>query len=226
MIEAESKRRAALRVALTVLAVLLAVGLAIWGLRALLSGKGETPRKPPKISLLPDRPPPPPPPRERPEPPKAEQKEVKTEVPKEPQPQTQNEPLKMEGAAGDGPSAFAAGTVGKEYSGGPAGGAIGGGVIGGNRMQHGLFADLLQRHLQAELNRNRKLRETDYRVNLRLWIARDGTVRRADLAQSTGNKDVDALLMETLLQVAAMRESPPEDLQQPIRIRVTARGGR
>jgi protein TonB len=151
---------------------------------------------------------------------------MKTEAPKEPTPQAQNEPLKMEGAAGDGPSAFAAGTVNKEYSGGTIGGGAGGGVIGVNRMQQGLFTDRLQRHLQEELNRNRKLRETDYRVSLRLWLARNGTVQRAELAQSTGNVDVDALLQQALLQVAALREALPDNLQQPIRIRVTARGGR
>lgn len=225
MTETKSKRGRMLRIALSVLGVLLVLGLMVWGIRGLMGGKGETHKKPPKISLLPDRPPPPPPPppKEKPEPPKAEQKEIKAEAPKEPQPQAQNEPLKMEGAAGDGPSAFAAGTVKNEYIGGSSGGS---GAIGGSRMQQGLFADRLQRHLQEELNRNRKLRETDYRVNLRLWIARDGTVQRAELAQSTGNADVDALLQQTLLQVAAMREAPPENLQQPIRIRVTARGGR
>lgn len=216
----ESKRGDRLRMALWVVGGLLVLGLLAWGIRGLLGGPAGAPRKPPKISLLPDRPPPPPPPpKEKPEPPKAEQKEIKAEPPKEPQPQAQNEPLMMEGAAGEGSSPFAAGSVGKEYTGGNVGG------IGG-RMQHGLFIDRLQRHLQEELNRNRKLRETDYRVTLRVWLGRDGTVQRAELAQSTGNADVDALLKQTLLQVAALREAPPEDLPQPIRIRVTARGSR
>lgn len=199
--------------------VLVLVGMIGWGLYSLLASKGHAPKKPPKISLLPDRPPPPPPPPppKPPEPPKAEQKEVKAEPPKEPQPQAQNEPLKMEGAAGDGPSPFAAGPVSKEYIGGDTGSA-------GGRMQNWMFVDRLQRHLQEALNRNRKLREVDYRVTLRIWLAGDGTVKRAELMQSTGNAKVDALLKETLLEVAAMREAPPQDLPQPIRIRVTTRG--
>ena len=193
--------------------VLLLLLLLVWGIRTLIGGKSDAPRKQPKISLLPDRPPPPPPPpKEKPEPPKPDQKQMK-EPPKEPQPQADNEPLKMEGAAGDGPSAFAAGTVGKEYTGGSIGG-----------LQQRLYIDRLQRHLQEELNRNRKLRQTDYRVTLRVWLGKDGVVERAELAQSTGNVAVDDLLKQTLLQAAAMREAPPDNFPQPIRIRVTARG--
>jgi protein TonB len=221
MAATDPQRGRAVQIAIWVGIALLALALLAWGVRGMIGGKAEAPKKPPKISLLPDKPPPPPPPpKEKPEPPKADEKQVKAEPPKEPQPQARNEPLKMEGAAGDGPSAFAAGTVSKEYI----GGAVGSGGIGGGRMQHGFFVDRLQRYLQEELNRNRKLRETDYRITLRLWIARDGSMQRVELTQSTGNAEVDALLKQTLLQIAAIRETPPESLPQPIRIRVTARG--
>ncbi|MFZ2974785.1 MAG: TonB family protein [Ferribacterium limneticum] len=205
-------------VSIVVIAVLGAAIIAIvtWGIMSLMGGKSGKPRKPPVVTLLPDKPPPPPPPpkeEKKPEPPK-ENKDVKIEPPKEaPQP-AQNEPLKMEGAAGDGDSAFGAGTVGREYA---------GGAIGGAGMQ-GMYAGRLQRHLQEQLSRNRKLKESDYRVTVRVWLRRDGSVEKADLAQSTGNSGLDELLREALLQVAAMREAPPENMPQPIRIRITARG--
>jgi protein TonB len=205
-----------LRIVLAVLLAVAVVGLIVWGIAGILDSKPGKAKKPPKISLLPDKPPPPPPPpkeEKKPEP-KDQQKEMKAEPPKEPMPQAQNEPLKMEGAAGDGPSAFAAGSVGKEYTGGSVGG----------KLFQGVFVDRLQRHLQEELNRNRKLRQSDYRVNLRVWLRGDGSVRRAELVQSTGNPAIDELLEQTLLQVAGMREAPPENMPQPIRIRVTARG--
>lgn len=197
-----------------------AVGLAVlallgWGVMSLLGGKSEKPRKPPTLTLLPDKPPPPPPPpkeEKKPEP-KDDPKQNRPEAPKEPTPQAQNEPLKMEGAAGDGGSPFAAGSVGRDY--------LGGGVGG---MMQGAYAARLQRHLQEELNRQRKLRETDYRVTLRVWLRRDGSVEKAELAQSTGNATVDQLLRDTLMQAAAMREAPPDNLPMPVRIRVTARG--
>ena len=91
------------------------IGLIGWGIKSLMGGKSDKPRKAPVVTLLPDKPPPPPPPpkeEKKPEP-KEEKKDVKIEQPKEaPQP-AQNEPLKMEGAAGDGESAFGAGTVGR-----------------------------------------------------------------------------------------------------------------
>ena len=193
------------------------LGLLGWGIRTLIDAKSDKPRKPPTVTLLPDKPPPPPPPpkeEKKPEPPKEDKKEMKVEPPKEQVQQAQNEPLKMEGAAGDGGGPFAAGTVGQEYVGGTVGGSA----------QQGLFAGRLQRHLQEQLNRNRKLRESDYRVTLRLWLRRDGSVERVELAQSTGSESVDQMLRETVLQAGAMREPPPDNLPQPMRIRVTARG--
>jgi len=202
---------------LAVLGVAL-LGLIGWGVMSLMGGKSGKPRKPPVVTLLPDKPPPPPPPpkeEKKPEPPKENPKDVKVEPLKEaPQP-AQNEPLKMEGAAGDGDSAFGSGTVGREYT---------GGNIGATGAVQGMYAGRLQRHLQEQLSRNRKLKESDYRVTVRVWLRRDGSVEKADLAQSTGNSTLDEVLREALLQVAAMREAPPENMPQPIRIRVTARG--
>jgi protein TonB len=200
---------------LMALAGIALLGLLAWGVKSLLGGKADRPRKPPTVTLLPDKPPPPPPPpkeEKKPEPPKEDPKQVRMDQPKD-APPAQNEPLKMEGMAGEGGSPFAAGSVGKDYVGGSIGGA-----------QQSVYASRLQRHLQEELNRNRKLRESDYRVTLRVWLRRDGSVEKAELAQSTGNPTLDQLLRETLLQVSAMREAPPDNMPQPIRIRVTARG--
>lgn len=214
--EIKSPRRWVSIVVIAVLGAAL-IALVTWGIMTLMGGKSGKPRKPPVVTLLPDKPPPPPPPpkeEKKPEPPK-ENKDVKIEPPKEtPQP-AQNEPLKMEGAAGDGDSAFGAGTVGREYA---------GGNVGATGAVQGVYAGRLQRHLQEQLSRNRKLKESDYRVTVRVWLRRDGTVEKADLAQSTGNSGLDELLREALLQVAAMREAPPENMPQPIRIRITARG--
>lgn len=204
---------------LMVLAGVALLALFAWGVKSLLSGKADRPRKPPTVTLLPNKPPPPPPPpkeEKKPEPSKEERKEVRVDQPKD-APPAQNEPLKMEGAAGEGGSPFAAGSVGRDYVGGSIGGSIGG-------AQQSVYASRLQRHLQEELNRNRKLRESDYRVTLRVWLRKDGSVERAELAQSTGTPTLDQMLRETLLQVSAMREAPPDNMPQPIRIRVTARG--
>lgn len=198
------------------LLLLAAIGL---GIKNLLGERPTKTHKPSSVTLLPDKPPPPPPPpkeEKRPEPPKEERKEMKVAQAPEPVPQpAQNEPLKMEGAAGDGGGPFGAGTVGREYSGGSIG-AIGGGA--------GSFSGRLQRHFQDQLNRIRKLRESDYRVSVKIWLRHDGSVEKAELAGTTGNETLDALLRESLQQIPPLRETLPERLAQPLKIRVTNRG--
>ena len=102
--------------------VLLALA-AWWGIKHM---KAEAPRRQvAKISILPDTPPPPPPPpkeEKKPEPPKDEPKQVmREEQVKQVEAPKPAEAIKMEGAAGDGPSAFAAGSVNRDYAGGAPG---------------------------------------------------------------------------------------------------------
>ena len=204
------------RLLVPALVTVAALGLLAWGVASMSGDDKGKRKKPPVVTLLPDKPPPPPPPpkeEKKPEPPKEDKKDMKVEPPKEQPPQAQNEPLKMEGAAGEGGSPFAAGSVGRDYAGGNIGG-----------MQQGLFAGRLQRHIQEELNRHRKLREADYRVVLRLWLRRDGSVERAELASGTGNEALDQQIRDAVMQIGAMREAPPDNLPQPMRVRVTARG--
>lgn len=210
--------------AFVVLGVVVAA-LIVVGIKSLTGEKSGRTRKPPTVTLLPDKPPPPPPPpkeEKRPEPPKDEAKEVKVTQNVEqqaPQP-APSEQLKMEGAAGEGGGPFSAGTVGRDYIGGAVG-TVGGGP-GGIGM--GAYATRLQRHFQDYLARNRKLRGSDYRVVVKLWLRRDGSLERAELAGSTGADSLDGLLRESLLQAPALREPMPENIAQPIRIRVTNRG--
>lgn len=190
---------------------LLALGLMGWGAMSLM-GKSKSPKsKPPvKTFLVPDKPPPPPKEEKKPDPPKTENKEIKMNTPQTPAPVAQNEPLKMEGAAGEGNSPFGGGSVTQE------------GVRGG--MGGGLYGSQVQKHLQGELNKNRKLKESDYRVTLNIWIGRDGTILRAELVESTGVEVLDTLLKQSLLKVSAMPSAPPDNMPQPLRIKVTARG--
>jgi protein TonB len=198
------------------------LALTVVGIKSLMGEKSGKPRKPPTVTLLPDKPPPPPPPpkeEKRPEPPKDDHKEVKVvQNVEQAAPQAPSEQLKMEGAAGDGGSPFGSGTVGREY----AGGAVG--TVGGGGGGMGVYAGRLQRHFQDHLSRNRKLRGSDYRVVVKLWLRRDGSLERAELAGTTGTDSLDELLRESLQQAPAMREPPPENVALPIRIRVTNRG--
>lgn len=205
------------------LIALIAIAALIWVLRELLSAQAPARKKPAQVMLLPTPapPPPPPPPKEerKPDPPKAEDKPVPVEPPPQAPPQ-ENEPLKMEGPAGDGLSPFAAGPVTRDYSGGPTGS---GSSSGGGRAAYALFTHAMQRSLQEQLNRDRRIKRRDYRIDVRVWLAPAGGIERVELADSTGDTDLDQALVAAL-RAASLREPPPAGLPQPVRLRVANRG--
>lgn len=206
---------------------LLVVGALVYlAFTSINSGTGHKKAQQPKIALLPDTAPPPPPP---PPPEKKIEPEVKEDKPQPqqedvPQPDKPPEPetIKMEGAAGDGPSAFSSGSVNKEYEKGePLIGASGGG--GANKMQFTLYASRATKHVQAELAKNKDLKGLDYRLNVRLWLNAGGGVQRVELASSTGDEAQDALLRQALVRIAPMSEQPPPNMPQPVTLRITNR---
>lgn len=197
--------------------VLAVMGLIFWSAQGLFTGKPAKPKVPPKISLVPDRPPPPPPKPEekRPEPPKTEQKEMKVDQPKEAPPQPQSESLKMEGMAGDGPSAFQSGSVTNEDLSkvGP------GGDFGGAFSN---YAQMVKRRVEQSLSRVNALRGFPYKVEVRVWVGTAGAINRAELVDSTGNPEVDSALRSALKDLPTLAEVPPAGMPQPVRLRLTS----
>lgn len=209
-----------------VIGAMCAVGLACW-LYTVLSKPSAPVRQVTKISIIPDTPPPPPPPpkeEKRPEPPK-EQKEVKVEQPKPIEaPPQQAEQLKMEGAAGDGPSPFAAGSVTNEYRGGDVGTKLGGsGDARPNAAAFRFYTSALLSHVQRQLAQNKEVKLLDYAVEVKVWVAGDGRIERAELVESTGEQDVDAALTRALSQLTAFQTRPPAGMPQPVRVLVKNR---
>lgn len=203
-----------LRIAGGMLLAVLA-GVAMVYLLKDLGGSGPVKKKQvTRITVLPDTPPPPPPPKEEPKQPK-ETREVKVDQPKPaevPQPQ-QSEQLKMEGQAGDGPSPFAAGTVTRENAFGT-----------GGRMAFSFYTNNLQRYLQEELAKDKRLRRADYRVRVRLWLAQDGAIQRVEISGSSGTPELDDSVRSALSAMPPVRERPPEGMPQPVHLRITNRG--
>ena len=204
--------------------LLVASGIAIlaviaFGLYSLSGGSGGSKPKPPKISLIPLTPPPPPPPpkeEKKPEPPK-EQREVKMEQPQLKDAPPPDQTLKMEGPAGNSPSGIQAGTVSNENL-----SNIGG---TGNRAGNpfAFYTSMLQQQLQSEFSRNQKLRNGDYRALIRIWIAKDGSISRYELAGSSGNAQTDELIKSALASMPPFRDPPPDTMPQPVRLRITSR---
>jgi protein TonB len=225
-----------------------------WAVYSAFAGKSSAARKPPKISLIPTAPPPPPPPppkeEKRPEPPKPQ--EIKTSAPPEQKPvaPTPTQDLKMEGAAGDGPSAFSAGRVtnenqipevrGADTRPPPAPTTAPPVVVAPSTPvvvapaaprnpfdRSGLFdpianyGRLLKTEAQRHFNQNRALRQRAYRAEILLWIADDGRVTRYELSGTSGDEETDVLLRESLASLGGFSGAPPAGAAQPVRLAIT-----
>ena len=215
-------------VKLIVAAACLLLGLAVWW--AVKSIKPEGPRRlVAKFSILPDTPPPPPPPpkeEKKPEPPKEDPKQVmREEQIKQAEAPKPAEALKMEGAAGDGPSAFAAGSVAKDYAGGAP--TTGGGPAGtpADRAQERFYANSARQLLQGEIERHLKADADTLTATFAIWLASDGAIQRFELTPS-GNDANDAALRAALDETRRQFKLPPPPalaLSQPMRFRLSVR---
>lgn len=204
-----------------ILSALVVLGAIGYGLKKLMSGGDAHPKKKMTTIALKDLPPPPPPPplKEQPkEQPKDQPKEVKVEQPK-PEETPPAEVLKMEGAAGDGPSPFAAGTVSGDYKGGETG-TIGGGV---NKHQFDWYTGQLKEKIEDAISKDKELATGSYKVIVKVWVASSGRIQKYELVSSTGDAEKDALVRKALDGMPALSEPPPGDMPQPIKLKVSAR---
>jgi periplasmic protein TonB len=182
------------------------------------------------VKLLPDTPPPPPPPpkpEDRP-PPKPEDAPKPVDQPK-PVDTPQQQVLKSDEAAGDGPgNGLAAGTVTRDYTDQPIGPAP---MVGasapadalGNRLAANAFATMTTRALNEFLARDREIRRLDYQVRVDLWLGDGGTLQRAELVGSSGDAQTDEALRVALERFPGVGVALPPRLPQPLRLRVTNR---
>lgn len=205
-----------------VVAVCIVAPLIYWGVTSLKSGSGHKQQKMAKIALLPDAPPPPPPPppEKKPEP---EVKEDKPQPQPEDAPKALDKPpedvaIKMEGAAGDGPSAFGAGSVSKDYTNGD---PNAGGTGGGDRLQQALVKRRLQKHILSALSRDKSIKLGDYRATVSVWIGERGDVRVV-LDGSAGDDKFDEALRVALSKLPPLLDVPP-GLHLPIRLAISNR---
>jgi outer membrane biosynthesis protein TonB len=206
-------------IALLVLVILGGIG---YGFKKLLSGGDSHAKKKMTTIALKDLPPPPPPPPPK-EQPKDQPKEQPKEVKVEPQPKPAETPpaevLKMEGAAGDGPSPFAAGAVSGDYKGGETS-TIGGGA---NKHQFDWYTGQLKEKIEDAISKDKELATGSYKVIVKVWVASSGRIQKYELVSSTGDPEKDALVRKALDGMPALSEPPPGDMPQPVKLKVSAR---
>jgi outer membrane biosynthesis protein TonB len=216
--------------ALRAMLVLLVAGLVAagaWALKHMSSDSGGPKRQVARISILPDTPPPPPPPprEDKPPPPREEPKPMpQAEQPKPAEAEKAAEaPIKMEGAAGDGPSAFAAGAVRNDYVGGKPSTGAASAASTLDRAQERLYANTARQMLRDAIERSLKSDSQQTTAEFTVWLERDGAIRRVELA-STGNPKLDGELNAALDDTQrTLRLPPPPVALQPMRFRLTVR---
>jgi protein TonB len=200
------------------------VAMMAWGALSLMTESKSPKKQVVQISLLRPPPPPPPPPPPEQKPPEPEVKdEVKMPEP-EPQPQQADEappPSEQLGLDSDGSGSgdgfgLAAKKGGRDIT------TLGGG--GNNRAQFAWFTSIVQNHLQEYLQKNERLRKQNYRFTLKVWFKPDGSVERYELVGPSGDEEIDKNLKVVMQDLPRLRQVPPADLPQPLKMRVTSRG--
>lgn len=197
-----------------------------YGLYKLLSDPAEKPRKRAvqEIALL-KPPPPPPPPKTPPPPPPPKLEQEKIDVPKPDAPLDKPADAPPPGpdlavdAAGSG-SGDGFGLVGKP--GGTDLIATGGGGGGGDKFAW--YSALVKERIQDAIQRDKKLRAAgEYQRMVNVWVGPGGEVTRVELVGPGASAELDEALRAALRSVGAVRESAPNDMPQPIRLRITTR---
>lgn len=216
--------------------VLIAVGLIAlvalltMGVRQLINQPDAPKRQTAKITILPDTPPPPPPPPKddpKREQPKDDVKQVMQDQPKQADTPPPEAPIKMEGAAGDGPSAFAAGSVTREYKEGApiVGGASAASAAAAatDRATARLYANTVRQLLRDEIEKNLRPDAGELVASFSVWVEGDGRIRRHEVVPS-GDTRTDADMASALDGAArALRLPPPAGVQQPMRFKLNVR---
>lgn len=195
-----------------------AVLIALW-LKDMLTPKGPVQKmKVQQITLVRPPPPPPPPPEEKPPEPEIKE-EVKLD---EPQP-TPDEPQQADAPPPDGIAEGPAGGMATDIARGVP--TLPGSGGGGNpwAWYDALVNEAVNSAVQAALGREKALKNRNYKVIVKVWIDGGGQVTRAALVDSTGDARVDEVLKEALNGMRALRDGPPADMPQPMKIRVTSR---
>jgi periplasmic protein TonB len=212
----------------TLMALAFIGSTAAW-LKGLGGESGPPKRQVARIALLPDTPPPPPPPppERAPEPPKPDLKPPPEVAPTaDDAPKAADESLKMEGAAGDGPSAFAAGTVTQEYAGGVPGVGASQAAAGVDRTQERFYANAARQMLRDALERNFRSDLDQATATFSLWIGSDGSIRRFALVP-TGDARLDGELNAALDETSRSLRLPPPPgsvgSDSPMRFRLTVK---
>jgi protein TonB len=196
-----------------VVAVMLGLGLK----DLLVSDKPAKKPRLQQITLV--KPPPPPPPEKKPPEPEIKKEEVKIEQPK---PDEAPKPADNEPPAGKDLGVDAEGS-GSGDGFGLVGRKGGRDLLAGAGGKYAGYTTLLRQQIQEIMAKDKRLRSANYKAVVRIWMTRDGRVEKFEMVGSTGYPDTDGLIKLALASMPSLKEAPPEDMPQPIKMRITSR---
>lgn len=161
------------------------------------------------------RPPPPPPDLPPPPPPPPDEKVV--QEPERPDPTPSNDPppseqLGLDAEGGAGSDAF--GLLGHKG---------GRDLLASGGSAYAWYAGLLKTELLDQLQEMQDARRGSYSVVVRVWVRADGTIERARLAESSGDKTRDRAIEAALSHIQRLSQAPPADMPQPISLRIVSK---
>jgi protein TonB len=210
-------------------AALTAISLCVVGAIVLLSGQDDmpAPRRVLELTVVNIVPPPPPPPPQQqpmPEEKMVEQKQmVEPEIKQErPDDKPKDEP-EARNDQPPGPLSLDAKAEGPGDNFGLGGNPGGRGLFGGGGTRWGWYASIVQQQIETALRSNPKTRSFVMQIQLRLWADATGRVTRVEIATSTGDASVDAVIRNEVFAGLTLREPPPKDMPMPMVTRITAR---
>ena len=196
--------------------VLIAASGVYWMVRSFLnSAPPATKKVVQEIHVI--RPPPPPPDEPPPPPPPPDEKVDVHEHDPEPDPTPSNDPppseqLGLDTEGGAGGDAF--GLVGHKG---------GRDLLASGGSAFTWYAGLLKTEILTQLEEYKDARRGAYSATVKIWIRADGTVERARLAQSTGDRERDKAIESALSHITRISQAPPVDMPQPVSLRIVSR---
>ncbi|MBI3560659.1 MAG: TonB C-terminal domain-containing protein [Gammaproteobacteria bacterium] len=96
------------------------------------------------------------------------------------------------------------------------------GLLDGN--PYGWFTGQLQKAIYDALSENQNIRKKRYSVIVSVWLENGGKIKKIELQNTSGDKQIDKEISNTLKTVSAMAEAPPDQMPQPVNLRIASRG--
>jgi protein TonB len=167
------------------------------------------------------KPPPPPPPKEEPPPEPEVQEEVDI-------PEPENEPDVADAPADDMPPMGDLGLDADGVAGSDGFGLLarkgGRDLLGsGGAGKFDWYAGVAQQYISEFLYDNEQVRRWKYLIILHLWIEPDGKVKKYKIVNSNSDKKIEKSLNLALAKLDFIHESPPENMPQPIKLKIVSR---